>query len=146
MAKKSIGFKKWNDLRGKKICATQGAYYNRRVSQLYGAEILAFPGNAEALTDLINGNCVAFLQDSSLIDSMLNSGDPKWTDYEMPLTTEDEKSWHMAVLKDEADGPYGQFFKNLVIEWHKSGYLIELNKKWKLGTVPFLERMHEKYK
>lgn len=146
MAKKSFGFKKWDDLRGKKICATQGAYYNRRVGELYGPEILAFPGNAEALTDLMNGNCVAFLQDSSLIDSMLNSGDPRWAGYEMPMTTEDEKSWHMAVLQDEADGPYGQFFKNLVIEWHKSGYLIELNKKWKLGTVPFLEEMHKKYK
>lgn len=146
LVKKSAGFKKWNDLRGKKICATQGAYYNRRVSELYGPEILSFPGIAEALTDFENGNCVALLQDSTLIGSMLSSGDSKWVGYEMPLTTEDERGWHMAVLKDEADGPYGQFFKNLVIEWHKSGYLIELNKKWKLSPVPFLEEMHNKYK
>jgi len=146
LAKKSMGFKKWNDLRGKKVSGIQGAYYNRRVGELYGPEILSFPGIAEALTDLENGNCVAFLQDSTLIESMLNSRDPKWAGYEMPLPTEDERTWHMAVLKDEVDGPYGQFFKNLVIEWHKAGYLIELNKKWKLSPVPFLEEMHKKYK
>jgi len=146
LAKKSMGFKKWNDLRGKKVCGTQGAYYNRRVGELYGAAILAFPGTMEALTDLQNDNCVAFLQDSTLIESMLSSGDPKWAGYEMPLPTEDSQTWHMAVPKDEVEGPYGQFFKNLVIEWHKARYIIELNEKWKLSPVPFLEEMHKKYK
>lgn len=34
LAPKSAGLKQWSDLKGRKVCAVQGAYYNRRVSQL----------------------------------------------------------------------------------------------------------------
>jgi polar amino acid transport system substrate-binding protein len=43
IAPKSAGLKEWSDLKGKKVCAVQGAYYNRRVSQLYGPELVVFP-------------------------------------------------------------------------------------------------------
>jgi polar amino acid transport system substrate-binding protein len=144
LTKKSNGFSKWEQLRGKKVCATQGAYYNKRVAELYGVEIVAFPGIAEALTDLANGNCVAFVQDSTLITGWLS--DPKWKDYEMPMPTEDEKSWHLAVPKDELNGPYGEFIKGVVIDWHKTRFLLDLEKKWKFPPSPFVKEMHLKYK
>ncbi|MEW6266983.1 MAG: transporter substrate-binding domain-containing protein [Thermodesulfobacteriota bacterium] len=144
LTKKSNAFKKWEQLRGKKVCGTQGAYYNKPVAEKYGAEIVAFPGTAEAMTDLMAGNCVAFLQDSTLIQGML--GDPKWKDYEMPMPTEDEKSWHLAVPKEELGGPYGQAIQKIVIDWHKSGYLLGLEKKWKLIPSPFVAEMNKKYK
>ena len=142
---KSHGFKKWTDLEGKKVCGTQGAYYNRRVGELYKAEIVAFPGTAEGLTDLQAGNCVAFLQDSTLIAGMLATN-PRWADYESPLPVEDPANWHMAVPKKEQDGPYGKFISEVVMDWHKSGFLIEQNSKWGLGPVDFLQQMHEKNK
>ena len=142
---KSHGFKKWTDLEGKKVCGTQGAYYNRRVGELYKAEIVAFPGTAEGLTDLQAGNCVAFLQDSTLIAGMLATN-PRWADYESPLPVEDPANWHMAVPKEEQDGPYGKFISEVVMDWHKSGFLIEQNSKWGLGPVDFLQQMHEKNK
>ena len=145
MSLKSHGFKKWTDLEGKKVCGTQGAYYNRRVGELYKAKIVAFPGNAESLTELQAANCVAFLQDSTLIAGMLATN-PRWADYESPLPVEDPANWHMAVPKKEQDGPYGKFISEMVMDWHKSGYLIELNAKWDLGPVDFLQKMHEKYK
>lgn len=145
LALKSHGFKKWTDLKGKKVCGTQGAYYNRRVGELYGIEVVAFPGTAEGLTELQNRNCVAFLQDSTLIAGMLAT-DPKWADYGSPLSVEDPANWHMAVPKAEQNGPYGKFISDVVKDWHKTGYLIELNAKWKLAPVDFLQKMHEKYK
>jgi polar amino acid transport system substrate-binding protein len=36
--------------------------------------------------------------------------------------------------------------KALSIEWHKSGKLLELEKKWGIKPNPFLAAMHEKYK
>ncbi len=144
LTKKSNHFTKWEELRGKKVCGIQGAYYNKRVAELYGAEIVAFPGTAESLTDLTNGNCVAFLQDSTLITGMLS--DPKWKDYEMPMPTEDEKSWHLAVPKDELNGPYGEFIKGVVITWHKTGFMLDLERKWRLRTSPYVKEMHLKYR
>lgn len=145
MSLKSHGFKQWSDLEGKKVCGTQGAYYNRRVGELYKAEIVAFPGTSEGLTELQAGNCVAFLQDSTLIAGMLATN-PQWADYESPLPVEDPASWHMAVPKAEQEGPYGKFISDVVKDWHKSGFLVEMNEKWGLGPVDFLNEMHEKHK
>ena len=63
LALKSAGLKQWKDLAGKKVCAVQGAYYNRRVTQLYSPELVVFPAVPDALNALQGGNCVAFLFD-----------------------------------------------------------------------------------
>ena len=44
LALKSAGLKQWTDLKGKKVCAVQGAYYNRRVSELYQPEMVVSSG------------------------------------------------------------------------------------------------------
>lgn len=146
LAPKSANLKKWTDLKGRKVCAVQGAYYNRRVSQLYSPELVVFPAVPEALNALQGGNCVAFLFDNTLIESTLAGGDPKWNGYEMPLPTEDPQLWAMGVRLADLDAPFGQFLKKLSIEWHKSGKLLELEKKWGIKENPYLREMHEKYK
>ena len=146
LAPKKMALKKWADLKGKKVCAIQGAYYNKRVSELYGPEPLAFAGIPEALTALQSGNCIAFLFDNTLIESMLAAGEPKWADYEMPLVTEDEQPWAIAVPLAELNGPYGEFMKKVSVEWHKNGTLLALEKKWGIKQSPFLVEMNKKYK
>ena len=47
LAKKGV-VSSWADLKGKPVCGKQGAFYNKQVSQRYGANIIAFVGNAEA--------------------------------------------------------------------------------------------------
>lgn len=146
MARKSFGFKKWEDLRGKKVCAIQAAYYNKPVATKFGAEIVAFAGIPESQTDLLAGNCVAFLQDSTLIEATLAARNPKWADYEMPLPTIDPQPWGVAVPLEEKEGTYGKFVSNVVVDWHRSGKLIALQKKWGLKPSPFLQEMNKKYK
>ena len=38
MAPKALGFKSWEDLRGKPVCGKQGAFYNQVVTERYGCE------------------------------------------------------------------------------------------------------------
>ncbi len=146
LAPKSAALKQWNDLKGRKVCAVQGAYYNRRVSQLYGPELVVFPAVPEAMSALQGGNCVAFLFDDTFIVSTLSGGDPKWADYEMPLQSEDPQAWAMGVRLDDLNGPFGEFLKKLSVDWHKAGTLVELEKKWGIKPSPFLREMHDKYK
>ena len=141
---KAANIRKWEDLRGKSICGTQGAYYNRPVAQKYGANIVAFAGVTEALSALLAGSCSGLLQDSTLIGGMLSSGDPKWSAFEMPLPVEDPQPWVAAVQLAERDGPFGQYIQTIIKDWHKSGKLIELEKKWKLAPSEYLHDMHNK--
>jgi polar amino acid transport system substrate-binding protein len=146
LAPKSAGLKNWADLKGKKVCAVQGAYYNRRVSQLYQPELVVFPAVPEALNALQNSACVAFLFDDTLIGSTLASGDPKWANFEMPLASEDPQPWAIGVRLSDLNGPFGKFMKDLVTEWHAKGTLLELERKWGLKNSPFLIEMNKKLK
>jgi polar amino acid transport system substrate-binding protein len=146
LAPKSAGLKSWNDIKGKKVCAVQGAYYNRRVSQLYQPELVVFPAVPEGLNALQGGNCVAFLFDDTLIGSTLAGGDPKWANYEMPLASEDPQLWAMGVRQADLDGRFGKFLKDLSVEWHKTGKLMELEKKWGIKPSPYLVETNAKLK
>jgi polar amino acid transport system substrate-binding protein len=146
MAPKSAGLKQWADIKGKKVCAVQGAYYNRRVAQLYGPELVVFPAVPEAFSALQAGNCVAFLFDDTLFISTLSSGDPKWANFEMPLTSEDPQPWAIGIRLEDMDGPFGKLLKEVSTEWHRKGTLIELEKKWGMKPSPFLQETHQKLK
>ncbi len=73
LAKKGV-VTSWADLKGKPVCGKQGAFYNKQVSQKYGAKIIAFVGNAEAKQALRDGICVSWVYDVSSIMSDLSSG------------------------------------------------------------------------
>lgn len=146
MSSKRFGFKLWSDLRGKKVCGSQGAYYNNWAATTHGAVMISFFSIHEAQKMLLLGKCVAFLQDSSLISGFLAS-DPRWTDYEMPMPTDIPRPWVMAVPLMERNEAYGQYVSKVITNWHKSGYLIELEKKWGIQDPhPYLLKMHEKFK
>jgi polar amino acid transport system substrate-binding protein len=144
LVRKSANIKKWTDLKDKEICGTQGAYYNRPVAQKYGAKIVAFPGNVEALNALLTGSCIGFVQDSTLLASITASGDAKWGAYETPLPVEDLQQWAIAVPLNELNGPYGDFVRQTVTEWHRTGFLVTEEKKWNLPQTEFLKEMQTK--
>jgi len=143
MAAKKLGFKQWEQLKGKPVCAIQGAWYNKPLAEKYGMEIVAFKGTAEAQTALVQGNCVAWAYDDTAFPGLLEDK-AKWGDYEMPLPSIMPDPWGVAVPLPERNKTYGRFVSGVVYEWHRSGKLIELEKKWGLPASPFLVEMHQK--
>ena len=143
MFTKGAGITAWTDLEGKDVCAIQGAYYNRDVTRNYSANIVAFAGVPEATAALVNGSCVGFLYDNTWIESQLAS-DPQWENYEMPLTTEQLQPWAIAVPLEELDAAYGDKMREIVADWHKSGFLIERNEAAGIAANPFLQEQHDK--
>jgi polar amino acid transport system substrate-binding protein len=142
LAKKGV-VSSWADLKGKPVCGKQGAFYNKQVSQKYGAKIIAFVGNAEAKQALRDGKCVAWVYDDSSIMADLASG--QYDDYEMPMMTEDDNPWALAVPLDELNGIWGNFMSGMTYNWHSSGRLIELEKKWGIQTTQFVMDMNKRF-
>ena len=132
-------FAKWEDLKGAPVCGIQGAFYNRKTSEEYGAEIVAFKGTAEALTALKQNRCVAFVYDDSFIVSRL--GDPDWKDWKMPLPTIDDAPWGLAVAKGE--DAFAALMSGMIVKWHLSGRILELETKYGLEQTPFAKKMHQ---
>ena len=144
LGNKKAALKSWEQLKGQKVCGIQGAWYNRPVAEKYGADIVAFKGQTEAETALQQGNCIGWVYDDTAFAERL--ADPKWAGFEMTLDTILEEPWGLAVKLEERDGAWGKFMANLVEEWHRTGRLIELEKKWKIPASSYLKNMHEKYK
>ena len=144
MSPKALGLKEWEELRDKPVCGKQGAFYNKIVSERYGAKIVAFTGNAEAKQALRDKKCIAWVYDDSSIMSDLSSGD--WPDFEMPLPSEDDNPWGLAVPIAERGCIFGNFMSGMTYNWHQSGRLIELEKKWGIQPTRYLEDQHERAK
>lgn len=132
-------FAAWEDLKGAPVCGIQGAFYNRKTSEEFGAEIVAFKGTAEALTALKQNRCVAFVYDDAFIVSRL--AEAEWADWKMPLPTIDDAPWGVAVRKGEP--ALAALMSGMVVKWHLSGRIIELEQKYGLEPTPFAQKMHD---
>ena len=142
MSPKALGFTSWEDLRGKKVCGKQGAFYNQITEERYGVEIMAFTGNAEAKQALRDRKCVAWVYDDSSIGSDLSSGN--WDEFEMPLASEDDNPWGLGVPLAEANCVFGNFMSGMQYNWHREGTLIALEKKWGIKPTAFLQMQNER--
>jgi polar amino acid transport system substrate-binding protein len=143
LAPKALKLKNWEDIRDKPICGKQGAFYNKVVADRYGAKIVAFTGNAEAKQALRDKKCIAWVYDDSSIMSDLSSGN--YDTYEMPLASEDDNPWGLAVPIAEKDCIFGNFMSGLTYNLHQSGKLIELEKKWGIQATQYLKDQNTRF-
>ena len=142
LVKKSEGLKSWDQLRGKKVCLIQGAFYNKELQEKYGVEGVAFPGTSEAMTALRNGNCLAYAYDDTQIVGEMQK--PEWKDYEMPLNSILVVPWGIAVKQGEK--ALGELISKAIVDWHKTGFIRQLETKWGVKPTKFAEEMQAKYK
>lgn len=144
MSPKALGLTKWEDLRDKPVCGKQGAFYNKIVTERYGAKVVAFTGNAEAKQALRDKKCIAWVYDDSSIGSDLSSGN--WDAFEMPLNSEDDNPWGLAVPLAEKDCIFGNFMSGLSYNWLRNGQLAEWEAKWGIKPTAFLKDQKARFK
>lgn len=142
--RKDQAVKTWADLKGKTLCGVQGTYYNRDISEKYGATVSAFADVNQAINAMTNGACVGFVEDSTITGLAIKH--PRLSSFEAPLPADDVKPWGLAVAKENADTPLSAFLSAMVTDWHKSGTLLALETKWGLPASQWLQEQHEKLK
>lgn len=123
------------DLKGKPVCAVQGNFFNADLqAKFVQTDLIAFKGIPEAEQALISGQCIAFVYDDTLILSKKKFEADRWRDFDVVLIGEVKAlPWGVAVRSEDRDQSFGRFVSQTIAEWHRSGTLIELEKKW-LGT------------
>lgn len=133
-------FTDWGQLRGRTLCLTAGAYYNRPLQERYLVGGLTFPSNATALQALIDGRCVGWAFDTTLARSLLAQDTGGLTEAALPqiLTVH----WVMAVARGEGEAPLGRFIGDAVADWHRTGFLIARRAAFDLPETAFLTRMN----
>jgi polar amino acid transport system substrate-binding protein len=148
LVNRSSGIKSPADLKGKPVCALQGASYNRAVSEKYvGGDLVAFKGVPENEQALLDRRCAAWVYDDAILIYKKNSEPDKWKDYDViALPDIPALPWGIAVRSEERDGPWGKYMSTVVQDWHKSGLLLELEKRWLGDNTEWLKEAHDKTK
>ncbi len=139
VALKSSGIARWEDLRGKAVCVSQGSSYAKPLAAEYGAQVKGFKGSAESLLALRGNNCVAAVHDSTLIYPLLKSN-ADWKGYVAPIA--DTISPAPSVVwtrKGEADTAAA--VDKIIRNWHRTGWLIQTEKR--LDITPPLTALVE---
>ncbi len=140
---RNVQVREWEQLRGRQLCAIQGAWYNRPATERFGAEVVAFTGIAEVETALTQRRCLGWIYDDNLIAVMLADPSGRWRDWHQPLPSQSDTPWGLAVRLADVNGPFGRFMSGMVANWHRSGQLLTWEKDAGIAESPFLRRMHE---
>ena len=143
----SAGIKSPTDLEGKPLCAVQGSFYNREVGQKFvKGDLVAFKSVPEGEQALLNGRCVGFLFDDVILLYQKKHDTQKWADFNvMEIKQIEPLPWGVAVRKADLDGPWGKFMSQTIVDWHKSGKILALEKNALGQNTDWLIKMHDKY-
>ncbi|EJL93810.1 periplasmic component of amino acid ABC-type transporter/signal transduction system [Herbaspirillum sp. CF444] len=141
---KDSGIQRWEDLRGKEVCLSQGSNYAKPLTADYGATVKGFKSSAESLLALRGSNCVAAVHDATLLYPLANSN-PEWKNYRTlapELIPGNSVVW---ARKGEQDTVAA--IDKIIQGWHKSGWLITTEKKLNITPASSaLVELHDKFK
>lgn len=137
IVRKGSGIKRWEDLRGKVVCVSQGSNFTKPLIENYGAQVKAHSGMPESLLALKNGRCNASVHVGATLGLLL-AEKQEWKEFEVPIASELIPSPSVIwVRKGETD--IQAALDKIVRDWYRSGWLIETAKKNKLPTTPLLK-------
>ena len=133
VARKTEGFRQWNDLRNRRICSRRDAYFNRPVAVKYGADIVALYSANHALEALRDGRCAGFLYGDTQISALLS--DPAYQGrYEMALPPINLTPWVVVLHRLDKDTDLQAAVSQGVARWFRTGLISQLQQKWGLPT------------
>jgi polar amino acid transport system substrate-binding protein len=148
LARSEAGLKSDPDLTDKSVCVVKGNIFNQELQSLYAPrETLTVNGVNEAKLMLQSGRCVLFAYSENLLVPLKAREQDQWKDYDfVDLTEIDPRSWGIAIRRADLGGNLAKFLSSAILEWHRTGYLIQTEKKWLGANTRWLLGVAEKYK
>lgn len=130
----------WQEIRGKTLCALQGAYFNRPVTQRYILNLQMYRSVRDAQLALRDGHCIGFLYTDVAIHHTLQQ--LEWAHYKAPFTSTFIIPWAISIARSERATEFERIVGDSVAKWHRDGSLIELEKHWQVRPGKFLQDAH----
>ncbi|MBX8509943.1 transporter substrate-binding domain-containing protein [Pseudomonas cichorii] len=143
LIRKGAGISKWEDLKDKPVCVSQGSNFIKPLQEVYGAQIKAFRSQSESLLSLRGNGCVAAVHVSPTMHTLL--ADAEWSGFEIPLATDLIPSKSVIWLRKGEKDTQARL-DAIVRDWHRSGWLIELGNRTGMAPSQALHDLHEQYR
>ncbi|MBN8997805.1 MAG: transporter substrate-binding domain-containing protein [Rhizobiales bacterium] len=124
--------REWADIRGRTLCAVQGALWNRLAAARLLAEIKAFGSLRDAELALREGACAGLIYDEAALKHAAAGGE--WSGFRL-LAPDFVTPWAIAIA---ADGRLAHAVEDVVAGWLRDGHLVALEAKWGLPPSAYL--------
>ncbi|MCX8997268.1 transporter substrate-binding domain-containing protein [Rhizobiaceae bacterium BDR2-2] len=82
MAKEAT-ISEWEELKGKPVCGIQGSYYNKKMTEEFGINLVAFKTQPEAYRALRDNRCIGFVFDDMTLQQKIKEAD--WSGYKVAV-------------------------------------------------------------
>lgn len=136
-APKATRIERWDDLRGKTVCAPAASVWIRPYEQK-GLRIAGYPGMAEVHKAVLDGRCVASLGDDTGY-AKVRQDNQSWKGFEVKLIGDERLPWGVALRKDQPQ--LKRLLGGIVTGWHRDGVILALERKYGLPPNPWAQRM-----
>ena len=134
---KNSGITKWEDLRGKVACVSQGSNFARPLQETYGAVVKGLKGIPESLLALKGGTCAASVHiQPAMVQTLNGASAAEWKDFR--LGTDDQLIPSPTVVwtrRNEADTQ--AYVDKVIQDWHKAGTLVALSARYGVPDAYF---------
>src|SRR5450830_9596 len=124
--------KRWDQLKGRTVCLSQGGAYVGKMAAQYGAIEKVQRAPADTLLSLRIGACDAAVLDDTMLNELLKL--PEWKKFSARLPVTSRQNLVFAVRAD--DGATITYLKQQSASWASSGFWAALKKKW-VNNVAF---------
>jgi polar amino acid transport system substrate-binding protein len=136
-----------SQLEGQTICTIDGNIFlielRRRAP---AAKALLFDDVPSAEQALLAGRCEALFFNDNLLAYKKQSEPDRFKDYDVvQLIDIDPLLWGIAVKRGEEQSTLGRFVSQAIEDWHRSGLLLNVEKKWLGSYTSFLKALNVKW-
>ncbi|WP_108660617.1 transporter substrate-binding domain-containing protein [Acuticoccus kandeliae] len=140
LAPKDAEYSSWEDIRGKKICGSQGNLYNRMLTEKFEADLVLFTGTAEIYNAFETGRCDAIAYDGPNLNMKVT--EPGWKDkYKIALDTIDYVPIAGGVRKNEPE--FLAAVNKGIEKAEAADLLVEGEEKYSLGKSEYVAKRAE---
>ncbi|MDX3984627.1 MAG: transporter substrate-binding domain-containing protein [Achromobacter sp.] len=130
MVSKKSGIKRWEDLKGKVACVSQGSNFAKPLQDTYGAVVKGLRNIPESLLALKGGSCDASVHiQPALYETLHGPSAAQWNDFE--LATQDQLIPSPTVIwtrRNEADTR--ALVDGVVRDWLTTGLLVQAAERY----------------
>jgi polar amino acid transport system substrate-binding protein len=147
LARRETHITESKDLANQTVCAVDGNIYLLEMrARSPSIRIYVFKDVSEAEAALFRNECSAFLFNDNLLFFKKYTEIDRWKNYDfVPLTEIDPLLWGIAVRSEDQNSDLARVISQAVIDWHRSGRLLQIEKMWLGGNTPLLKAFNVKW-
>jgi polar amino acid transport system substrate-binding protein len=147
LARHSVQVDEASQLEGQRLCAVEGNIYLLEFrARAPAAKALVFNDVPSAEQALLDGQCEALLFNDNLLLYKKQSEPNRFKDYHfVQLLDIDPLPWGVAVRRGEEQTALGQAVSQAIIDWHRSEFLLNLEKRWLGANTALLQALNVKW-